>query len=113
MNQQFGMVQQMIDVQKASVDGLINGFIMMWEQTGIFFDGAIWLPEEGRKVFRQWVEINKKACEDLKGAMGGGYSHLEKVSETMVEETQHAVSRKTAVPKAQIDDPMKAAGAEN
>jgi hypothetical protein len=86
---------------------------MMWEQTGIFFDGAIWLPEEGRKVFRQWVDINRKACEDLKNAIGGGYSHLEKVSGTMVEETQRAVYRTTDVAKAQIEDTMGVGGAEN
>ncbi|MGO9373325.1 MAG: hypothetical protein ACLQBD_14625 [Syntrophobacteraceae bacterium] len=78
MNQQFRMAKQMIDMQRASVDGTINGMIMMWEQTAMLLDGAAWLPEEGRKAFRQWVDINKKACEDLKTVISGGYSNLEK-----------------------------------
>jgi hypothetical protein len=80
MNQQVGVMQQMIDMQKASVEGLINSFITMWEQTAIFFDEATWLPEEGRKVFRQWVETNKNVCENLKKAVGGEYSKPEKVA---------------------------------
>ncbi len=78
MNQQFRMAKQMIDMQRASVDGTINGMIMMWEQTAMLLEGAAWLPEEGRKAFRQWVDINKKACEDLKTVIASGYSNLEK-----------------------------------
>lgn len=66
MNQQFRMTKQMIDMQKASFDGMINGLISMWDQTGGVFEGASWLPEEGRKALKQWVDINKKACENLK-----------------------------------------------
>jgi len=78
MNQQFKMAKQMIDMQRASAEGMIKGMIMMWEQTAMLLDGAAWLPEEGRKAFRQWVDINKKACEDLKTVITGGYSNLEK-----------------------------------
>jgi hypothetical protein len=35
------------------------------------------LPEEGRKQFRQWEDINKKACEGLKIAIDSSYSNLE------------------------------------
>ena len=40
MNQQFRMVKQMIDLQRASSDGMINTLIMMWEQTGTLLEGA-------------------------------------------------------------------------
>ena len=79
MNQQFRMVKQMIDLQKASSDGMINSLIMMWEQTGTLIEGATLFPEEGRKALRQWVDINKKACENLKSAIGSSYSSLEKI----------------------------------
>jgi hypothetical protein len=36
------------------------------------------LPEEGRRAFKQWVDVNKKACENLKNAVDIGYSNLEK-----------------------------------
>ncbi len=78
MNEQFKIAKQMIDMQRASVDGMINSLTMMWDQTANFFDGAACLPEEGRKALRQWVDINKKACEGLKIAIDSGYSNLEK-----------------------------------
>ena len=78
MNQQFRMMKQMIDMQKASCDGMISSMIAMWEQTGTVLDSAVWFPEEGRKAFRQWVDMNKKACENMKSAIDTGYSSLEK-----------------------------------
>ncbi|MFZ0927877.1 MAG: hypothetical protein WAN11_04720 [Syntrophobacteraceae bacterium] len=81
MNQQFRMVKQMIDLQRASSDGMLKSLIMIWEQTGTLLEGAIWFPEEGRKALRQWVDINKKACENLKSAMDSSYASLEKFFE--------------------------------
>lgn len=78
MNQQFRIVKQMIDMQKSSCDGMINSLIMMWEQTATVLEGAPWFPEEGRRAFRQWVDMNKSACESLKGAINTGYSNLDK-----------------------------------
>ncbi len=88
MNQQFRMTKQMIDMQKASFDGMINGLISMWDQTGGVFEGASWLPEEGRKALKQWVDINKKACENLKSAIDSGYSNLDKLFETTAKQEQ-------------------------
>jgi hypothetical protein len=82
MNQQFRMVKQMIDLQRASSDGMINSLILMWEQTGTMIEGATLFPEEGRKALRQWVDINRKACENLKSVIGSSYSGLEKFFET-------------------------------
>jgi hypothetical protein len=73
------MVKQMIDLQRASSDGMINSLIIMWEQTGTLLEGVTLFPEEGRKTLRQWVAINKKACENLKSAIGSSYSSLEKL----------------------------------
>lgn len=78
MNQQLRMAKQMIDMQKVSCDVMINGMIMMWDQTRMVLDGATWIPEEGRKALAQWVDINRKACENLKSAIDSGYSSLEK-----------------------------------
>ncbi len=77
MNQQFRILKQMIAMQRASFDGMLNTLILMWEQTGGVTERAVWLPEEGKKAFRQWVDVNKKGCEDLKNMIDGGYSNLE------------------------------------
>lgn len=78
MNQQFKMAKPMIDMQKTSAEGMLNSLTVMWDQTAIFFNGAAWWPEEGRKQFRQWEDINKKACEGLKVGINSSYSNLEK-----------------------------------
>jgi len=75
---QFKTVKQMIDMHRAFFDGMINSLIKMLEQTAVSFEGATWLPKEGREACRQWVDVNKKACEGLKSAIGSGYSNLEK-----------------------------------
>jgi hypothetical protein len=111
MYEQFGMLRQMMDMQKASVDGFMTGLIMMWDQTAVLFDSAVWLPEDGKKAFRQWVDLNKKACEDLKSAVGGSYFRMEKVSETAAKKTEKAVSRPVAG-KPRSEDPGKAGDVE-
>ena len=100
MNQRSTVVKQMIDMQKASVDWIINNVIMMWDQSAAFFDG-IWFPQEGKKAFRQWVDINKKACDDLKQAADRGYSNLEKAFERTAQEAGRAISRMRVVSSPQ------------
>jgi hypothetical protein len=46
-----------------------------------FLNQAAWVPEEGKKVFREWVGTNKKGCETLKDAVNSGYSSLGKCFE--------------------------------
>jgi hypothetical protein len=88
MEQQFRVVKQIIDLQRVSCEGMINGLITMWEQAGAVFEGIPWFPEEGRKAFRQWVDINKKACDNLKSAMDSGYSNLEKMFGTSAQQRE-------------------------
>jgi hypothetical protein len=96
MNQQFKMVKSMIDMQKASTEGTLNSLTVMWDQTAIFFDGATWLPEEGRKQLRQWVDINKKACEGLMSALDNGYSNLGKLFSEARQQEKAEASTKAA-----------------
>jgi len=88
MDQQFRMVKQMIEMQRASCEGMINTLIMMWDQTATVLDSAAWFPEEGRKTFRQWADINKKACENMKSAIDSGYSNLEKFFATSSQQSK-------------------------
>ena len=85
MYEQSAMAKQMIDLQRMSVEGVINNMIMFWDQTGSvlnsFLDKAAWVPEEGKKTFREWIESNKKGCETLKNAVNSGYNNLGKCLE--------------------------------
>ncbi len=79
------IAKQMIDLQRISVEGMINNMIVLWDQTGSMLnsvlDQAAWVPEEGKKAFREWIDSNKKGCESLKSAVNNGYNNLGKCFE--------------------------------
>ncbi len=83
LDQQMKTVKQMIDMQKSTVDGMINSMTMFWTQTETmmetFLVQAVWIPEEGKKALRDWVETNKQGCETFRNAVNDGYSNLEKM----------------------------------
>jgi hypothetical protein len=79
------IAKQMLDMQKVSVEGMISNTIMFWDQTGTawcsLLNQAAWVPEEGKKAFREWIDSNKKGCETLKDAVEKGYASLERFFE--------------------------------
>ena len=81
MEPQMLMVKQMIDMQKASFDAMMNSMLMFWNQTeqmlGSFLNQAAWMPDQGKDAFRQWLENNKKACDYFKTTIDNGYTTLE------------------------------------
>lgn len=83
--QTSSMTKQMIDLQRMSVEGLISNMIVFWEQTdsmlNSFLSQSVLVPEEGKKVFREWIDSNKKGCETLKDAVNNGYNSLGKCFE--------------------------------
>ncbi len=82
MEQQTQVVKQMMDMQKMAVEGMLNNWIMYWDQTekmvNAFTDQAVWLPEEGKKAIREWTDSGKKGCENIKNAIDDGYKRFER-----------------------------------
>lgn len=82
------IAKQMIDLQRAGVEGIISNAIMFWDQTGGIWNSllnqAAWAPEEGKNAFREWIDTNKKGCETLRDAVNAGYANLEKFFEKSV-----------------------------
>jgi hypothetical protein len=56
--------KQMIDFHKATFDNSFNAMTTLQEQgekmVGMFLDQAAWLPEEGKKIIREWTDTYKK-----------------------------------------------------
>jgi hypothetical protein len=81
MDQQKMMAKQLMDLQKATFEGMMNNMIIFWDQTGrmlgSYLNQASWMPEEGRKTFRDWVDSNKKGCETFQHAVTDGFKRLE------------------------------------
>ncbi len=80
MEPQMRMARQVMDMQRVAFTGMINNMILFWDQTekmlGAFMDRAGWVPEEGKKAFREWVDGNKKGCETYKNAVDDGFNRL-------------------------------------
>ncbi len=79
------MTKKMIDLQRVSVEGWIGNMIAFWEQTGSMLNSILnqsaWIPDEGKKVVRDWIDTNKRGCETLKDAVNNGYNSLGKCLE--------------------------------
>jgi hypothetical protein len=78
---QMRMTKQVFDLQKATFDGMLSSMLMFWDQTermlNSFMDQAVWVPDEGKKAFAQWIRTNKKGCEDLRSAVADGFKKME------------------------------------
>jgi len=79
--EQLKMAKQMIDFQKATFDNTFNAMVMLQDQTermfGTFMEQATLLPEEGKKVLRDWVEAFKKGREEFKKSVDESFGKVE------------------------------------
>ena len=83
--QSAAIAKQMIDLQRTSIEGMIGNAIVFWDQMenawNMFLNQASWVPEEGKKALREWIDSNKKGCETIKDAVNNGYASLGKCFE--------------------------------
>lgn len=75
------LFKQMIDFQKATFDNSFNAMNSLQEQNEklvqVFLDQASWLPEEGKKAVKNWVEAYKEGRERFKKAVEENYQKVE------------------------------------
>ncbi len=81
MINQAKLAKQMIDLQRATFDGMLNNALAFWDQAekvaGVMMDQAVWVPEEGRRAFREWMGTNKRGCENFKNAIDDGFNRMQ------------------------------------
>ena len=77
----MGIAKQMIDFQKAAFNNSYHAMVMLQEQTekmaDTFFGETVWIPEEGKKVYTEWVKAYKKGRDDFKKAVDQNYKNIE------------------------------------
>jgi hypothetical protein len=77
----YAMLKQMLDFNKTAYDNSFNAMLTIQEQNAkmvnTFLEQATWMPEEGKKVVRDWVDTYKKGCEDFKKAADENYSKVD------------------------------------
>jgi uncharacterized coiled-coil DUF342 family protein len=75
------MAKQMIDFNKATFDNTFNAMVLLQEQTERmtknFVDQATSLPDEGRKMFIEWIQTFKKGREEFKKVVDESFSNVE------------------------------------
>ena len=75
------MLKQLLDFNKTAFDNSFNAMQTIQEQNAkminTFLEQASWMPEEGKKVIRDWVESYKKGCEDFKNAADENYRKVD------------------------------------
>ena len=75
------MLKQMLEFNKTAFDNSFNAMLTIQEQNAkmvnTFMEQATWMPEEGKKVVRTWVDSYKKGCKDFKKAADENYKKVE------------------------------------
>lgn len=75
------MLKQMLAFNKTAYDNTFNAMLTIQEQNSkmvdTFLEQASWMPDEGKKLIRNWVNTYKKGCEDFKQAADENYKKVE------------------------------------
>jgi hypothetical protein len=75
------MLKQMLDFNKTAYDNSFGAMLTIQEQNekmvNTFLEQAAWMPEEGKKLIRDWVGAYKKGCEDFKKTADENYRKVD------------------------------------
>ena len=75
------MLKQMLEFNKTAFDNSFMAMLTIQEQNAkmvnTFLEQATWMPEEGKKVIRNWVDTYRKGCEDFKKGMDDNFKRVE------------------------------------
>lgn len=75
------IMTQMIKLNRAAFETAFNTVALFQNQAEMigrmFIEQAEWMPQEGRKVSEEWINICKKGREDFKKAVDDGLTKAE------------------------------------
>jgi hypothetical protein len=75
------MLKQMLDFNKTAFDNSFNAMLTIQEQNAkmvnTFLEQAPWMPEEGKKLVRNWIDACKKGSEDFKKVADDNYKMVD------------------------------------
>lgn len=73
--------KQMVEFNKGAFNNSFNAMVMIQDQTetlaNTMLSQASWMPEEGQKAIRDWVESFKKGREEYKKAIDDAFGKVE------------------------------------
>lgn len=75
------IAKQMIQFNKTAFDSSFNTLSMMYEQNEKMFETflsqATGLPEDGKKVIKDWMNAYSQGCKDFKQQVDENYTKVE------------------------------------
>lgn len=75
------LAKQMIQFNKTAFENSFSTLTMMYEQNEkmleTFLNQATGLPEEGKKLIRDWMSAYSKGCKDFKKIVDENYAKVE------------------------------------
>lgn len=73
--------RQMVEFNKGAFNNAFNAMVMVQDQTetlaNTMMNQATWVPEEGKKAIKEWVEAFKKGREAYKDAVDEAFKKVE------------------------------------
>ena len=73
--------RQMVDFNKGAFNNAFNAMVMVQDQTetlaSTMLSQASWMPEEGQKAIREWVDTFKKGREAYKQTVDEAFKKVE------------------------------------
>ncbi len=76
------VTKQIIDLQKATFDNAFSAMAMLQDQaektTNMLLASTLWpVPEEGKRMMKEWVQAFKKGREEFKKALDESFNKME------------------------------------
>jgi hypothetical protein len=73
--------RQMVEFNKGAFNNAYNAMVMVQDQTETLatsmLNQATWMPEEGKKAVREWVDVFKKGRETYKKSVDEAFRKVE------------------------------------
>jgi len=78
---QKAIFKQMVDFNKGAFSNAFNAMVMVQDQNetlaNTMLNQASWMPEEGKKAVKEWVETFKKGREEYKKTVDEAFKKVE------------------------------------
>ncbi len=75
------IAKQMVQFNKSAFDNSFKAMSLVYEQNEKMLDAflgqASWLPDEGQKALRDWMDSYKKGCQEFKKMVDTNYEKVE------------------------------------
>lgn len=76
------ITKQIIDLQKATFDNAFSAMAMLQDQaektTNMLLESSLWpVPEEGKRMMKEWVQAFKKGREEFKKALDESFDKMQ------------------------------------